>query len=54
MNFCETVKCKIAGEKPSELALDFPSVEAGVRGLLFIETVVASSKSDQKWTAMKK
>jgi predicted dehydrogenase len=54
MNFCETVKCKIAGEKPSELALDFPSVEAGVRGLLFIETVVASSKSDQKWMAMKK
>jgi predicted dehydrogenase len=54
MNFCETVKCAIAGEKPSELALDFPSVEAGVRGLLFIETVVASSKSNQKWTAMKK
>lgn len=53
MNFAETVKCAIAGEKPSELALDFPSVEAGVRGLLFIETVVASSKSDQKWTPMK-
>jgi len=52
-NFAETVKCAIAGEKPSELALDFPSVEAGVRGLLFIETVVASSKSDQKWTPMK-
>jgi predicted dehydrogenase len=54
MNFCETVKCALAGEKPSELALDFPGVEAGVRGLLFIETVVASSKSDQKWTEMKK
>jgi len=54
MNFCETVKCHIAGEKPSELALDFPSVEAGVRGMLFIETVVASSKSKQKWMPMKK
>ncbi|MEN6335804.1 MAG: Gfo/Idh/MocA family oxidoreductase [Phycisphaerales bacterium] len=53
MNFAETVKCAIAHEKPSELALDFPSVEAGIRGLLFIETVVASSKSDQKWTPMK-
>lgn len=53
MNFAETVKCAIAGEKPSELALDFPSVDAGIRGLLFIETVVASSKSDQKWTPMK-
>jgi predicted dehydrogenase len=54
LNFAETVKCFIAGEKPSDLALDFPSVEAGVRGMLFIETVVASSKSKQKWTPMKK
>jgi len=54
MNFAETVKCVIAGEKPSELALDFPNVESGVRGMLFIETVVASSKSKQKWMPFKK
>jgi predicted dehydrogenase len=54
MNFAETVKCLIAGEKPSELALDFPGVDAGVRGMLFIETVVASSKSKQKWMPMKR
>ncbi|MFH1370913.1 MAG: Gfo/Idh/MocA family oxidoreductase [Planctomycetota bacterium] len=53
-NFTETVKCAIAGEKPSSLALDFPGVNEGVRGLLFIETVVASAKSKQKWTPMKK
>ncbi|MGA2093708.1 MAG: Gfo/Idh/MocA family oxidoreductase [Sedimentisphaerales bacterium] len=53
-NFAETVKCAIAGEKPSDLALDFPGVNEGVRGILFIETVVASAKSKQKWTAMKK
>lgn len=53
-NFAETVKCVIAGEKPSELALDFPGVNEGVRGMLFIETVVASAKSKQKWTPMKK
>ncbi|HSW00432.1 MAG TPA: Gfo/Idh/MocA family oxidoreductase [Sedimentisphaerales bacterium] len=53
MNFAETVKSTIAGEKPCELAIDFPSVNEGVRGMLFIETVVASSKSDQKWTPMK-
>ena len=52
-NFAETVKCAIAGEKPSELATDFPGVDDGVRGMLFIETVVASSKSAQKWTPMK-
>lgn len=53
MNFAETVKSTIAGEKPGELATDFPGVDEGVRGMLFIETVVASSKSDKKWTPMK-
>lgn len=53
-NFTETIKCAIEGKKPSALALDFPGVDDGVRGMLFIETVVASSKSKQKWTAMKK
>jgi predicted dehydrogenase len=52
-NFTETVKCAIAGEKPSGLALDFPGVNEGVRGILFIETVVASAKSKQKWMPMK-
>ena len=53
-NFAETVKCKIAGEKPGEMALDFPGANEGVRGMLFIETVIASDKSSQKWTTMKK
>jgi predicted dehydrogenase len=53
-NFTETVKAVIDGKKPSELALDFPDVDDGVRGMLFIETVVASSQSKTKWTAMKK
>jgi predicted dehydrogenase len=33
-----------------ELMLDFPSVDDGVRGMQFIETVVKSAKSDLKWT----
>jgi predicted dehydrogenase len=53
-NFAETVKDVIAGKKPSALATDFPDVKDGLRGMLFIETVVASSKSKQKWTKMKK
>jgi hypothetical protein len=52
-NFAETVKCATAGQKPSKLALDFPGVSEGVRGILFIETVVASAKSKQKWIKMK-
>jgi predicted dehydrogenase len=53
-NFAETVKCAIAGDKPSDLEKDFPGVNEGVRGILFIETVVASAKSAKKWTPMKK
>lgn len=54
VNFAETVKCAIAGTKPSAMALDFPGVVEGLRGMQFIETVVASSKSKQKWTKIKK
>jgi predicted dehydrogenase len=33
---------------------DFPTVEDGVTGMSFIETVIASSDSSDKWTMMKK
>ncbi len=32
---------------------DFPTIEDGIRGMQFIDTVVASSFSEQKWVAMK-
>jgi len=51
-NFADTVRAALTGEKPDELALDFPGVEDGLRGMLFIESVLASNKSKQKWTAM--
>ena len=53
-NFAQTIKCAMEGKKPDAVSLDFPSVDDGVRGMLFIETVVASSKSKQKWTPLKK
>jgi predicted dehydrogenase len=53
-NFADTVRAHIAGETPGELALDFPKVEDGLRGMLFIDTVLASAKSKQKWTPFKK
>jgi predicted dehydrogenase len=49
-NFVLTVKAKANGEKPKDEWLDFPSVDEGIRGMAFIENVVASGKSDQKWT----
>lgn len=33
----------------SDPNLDYPSIEEGIRGMAFIENVVASSKSDVKW-----
>ena len=48
-NFALTIAAKLSGKKPSLSMLDFPTVADGARGMAFIENVVASSKSDQKW-----
>lgn len=48
-NFATTVAAINAGEAPSEMDMDFPTAADGVRGMAFIENVLASAKSDQKW-----
>jgi predicted dehydrogenase len=48
-NFALTIMAKLNGEEATQEILDFPNVEDGIRGMAFIENVVASSKSDQKW-----
>ncbi len=45
--FADAVWAKIDGIK--DFAPDFPTVEDGLRGMAFIEHVVRSSKSEQKW-----
>lgn len=52
-NFALTVGAKLSGTEPTEAMLDFPRVEDGVRGMAFIDTVVASSESNEKWTDFK-
>ena len=52
-NFALTLSAKIEGITPPEEALDFPGVEDGIRGMAFIDNVVASSQSDIKWTEHK-
>ncbi|WP_346239115.1 Gfo/Idh/MocA family protein [Niabella insulamsoli] len=47
-NFVMTLAAKLEGT-PVDPLLDFPTVEDGVRGMAFIENVVASSKSEKKW-----
>ena len=49
-NFALTVMAKRKGEAPDEKMLDFPTVYDGVRGMQFVETMVASgSAHDNKW-----
>jgi predicted dehydrogenase len=49
-NFALTLGCKIDGTTPTAEILDFPGIEDGLRGMAFIDNVVASSQSDKKWT----
>jgi len=52
-NFALTLRSKLEGTEPTAEMLDFPGVEEGVRGMAFIENVVASGQSDQKWLDFK-
>jgi predicted dehydrogenase len=48
-NFALTLLAEINGETPQKESLDYPGIKEGVRGMAFIETVIRSGKSDQKW-----
>ena len=50
-NFAMTLSAKLEGREASKENMDFPKVDEGIRGMAFIENVVASSKSEKKWTA---
>ena len=48
-NFAQTLTARIDGTKASPESLDFPGVDDGIRGMAFIDSVVASSQSKEKW-----
>lgn len=48
-NFALTLGAKLDGTTPTKEMLDFPGVEDGIRGMAFIENVVASASSAEKW-----
>lgn len=49
-NFALTLSARIHGTEAPKEAFDFPSVDDGVRGMAFINNVVKSSQSTEKWT----
>ena len=53
VNATDTIRARMLGNEPTELELDFSTVIDGARGMAFIESAVESSRSDQKWYAMK-
>ena len=49
-NFALTLDAHLNNETPTPEMLDFPTAADGIRGMAFIENVVASGRSDVKWT----
>ena len=52
-NFAADLAATISGQPASPHASDYPTIEDGVRGMAFIEAVVASSRNNATWTALK-
>jgi predicted dehydrogenase len=53
INFSKAVRDYKPGRKIDPAKYDFPDVEDGVRGIAFVDTVIKSSLSAQKWTKLK-
>jgi predicted dehydrogenase len=49
-NFARALENVLEGTKIKEDNFDYPSVADGVRGVTFLHALVASNKSDEKWT----
>ena len=49
-NFVSTVSAKTTGSSVDAALVEFPSVQEGIRGMAFIDTVVRSNGSNEKWT----
>jgi len=49
-NFSLCLKARLSNETPKPEWLDYPGIDAGVRGMYFIEKVLESGKTDHKWT----
>lgn len=49
-NFALCIKADIEHKTPKKEWLDYPGIEDGIRGMAFIENMIASGKSESKWT----
>jgi predicted dehydrogenase len=51
-NFALCIRARSEGKEPDPIYMDFPSVHDGVRGMRFIQQVIASGTSQKKWVAI--
>jgi predicted dehydrogenase len=49
-NFASTLRARLEGREPTEIENDFPKIEDGIRGMAFIDAVVASGHNNAAWT----
>jgi predicted dehydrogenase len=50
LGVAEAIRAQAEGRPADPLLADYPDVQAGTRGVRFIEAVLASARSTQKWT----
>ena len=49
-NVSDVIRARLARTSPDPLMLDYPTVDDGLRGMLFIDALLASTRSRAKWT----
>lgn len=49
-NFALTLYSRLDNTPVDKSLVDFPSIQEGIRGMAFIDTVVKSSQTNEKWT----
>ncbi len=51
-NVATCIQCLLEGEEPPVEAMDYPTVQDGLRGMVFIDKLVESSEGDVKWVEL--
>ncbi len=51
-NFAGHIRALLENREPDALVTDYPKIEDGMRGMAFIEAVVASSHANSAWTKL--
>jgi predicted dehydrogenase len=51
-NFAQCIRARAAGATPDPIYTDYPKIEDGIRGMRFIEKVIESGKSKDKWVKL--